>query len=277
MTAGSWTPLAIALLVLIVKLAWCGPTHAEEPASGPLQKAPSSVQEQLDALKKGQEQILQELEALRAMLPQNTAKSEIAARPSATNLTVLNVHGEPFRGESKARFAIVEYSDFNCPYCAKYARQVFPQVEEKLIKTGKIKYYFRDFPAPDDPPSAVLARAARCAGEQGKFWQMHDHLFASENKAEREDVDFQAQAIGLDLEHFKACMLSGHYSEAIKRSAATARRIGIRGTPAFVVGKLSDDGEVVFGSDVLIGVDSCETIEKALAELTAPKPAETEH
>jgi protein-disulfide isomerase len=262
--------IVAALLILCVMtssgLAWA------QTDSSSNQPAPS-VQEQLDALKKGQERILQELEALKALIQHTPARSEMAARPSATNLIILNVHGEPFRGSSNAPIAIVEYSDFNCPFCRKYAHDIFPRIDEKLIKTGKIKYFFRDLPEPGDAKSFLLARAARCAGEQQRFWEMHARLFATEDKTEREDVDFQARAIGLDLDRFNACMSSGRYAAAIRRSVLTARRAGINGTPGFVIGTLSDDGDVVRASQVLVGAEDYETFEKIVAELPSAKPA----
>src|SRR5260221_459521 len=84
------------------------------------------------------------------------------------------VHGEPFRSDAHARVAIIEYSDFECPLCRQFARDVYPLIDAAYIHSGKVKYFFRDLPLPMHPHALPAARAARCAGEQGKFWEMHD-------------------------------------------------------------------------------------------------------
>jgi len=179
----------------------------------------------------------------------------------------LNVMGEPFRGEAKAKVAILEYSDFECSYCGKYVREHYPRIEAEYIKTGKIRYLFRDLPAREHPNALAAAQAARCAGEQGKFWEMHDLLFAAQTALAPADLQSYAQVLGLDPKSFNECLASKKYAEAIRRSALAADRLGIYGTPAFLIGKLSDDGNVLRATKALVGGDSLEQVRSTLEEV----------
>jgi protein-disulfide isomerase len=93
---------------------------------------------------------------------------------------VLNLKGDPFKGEKNAKVTLVEFSDYQCPFCARHVRATLPPLESEYIATGKIKYVFRNFPIASIHPLAFKAHeAANCSGEQDKYWEMHDRLFAN--------------------------------------------------------------------------------------------------
>ena len=153
--------------------------NASESSTQAVQQNQPSIQTQLDQLKVGQERLSRQVQEIKTLLEQLTeTPTNEPAKPAALRVVSANVHGEPFRGTNSARVAIIEYSDFDCSFCGRYARNVFPRIESDYIQTGKIKYFFRDLPEPVDTNAWFKARAARCAGDQGKFWQMHDLLFA---------------------------------------------------------------------------------------------------
>ena len=240
-------------------------------------QAPPSVQEQLDDLKRGQERILQELEALRAALASPPARVEQAARPSGP--TVLNVRGEPFKGEKTAPLAIVEYSDFECSHCAQFATEIFPEIDRQYIATGKLRFYFRDLPEPGNAESLLKARVARCAGDQGKFWPMHDYFFAKHPVLIGSKLEHEAAVAGLDSVKLAACLQEDKYSLMIQRSATGASRMGFRGTPTFVIGKLTAGGDILSVSQVLLGSESIQQFKEILDALlteaaTEKKPVE---
>lgn len=245
---------------------------AQEDNKPAAQPAASSVQQQLEELKAGQQRILKELEQLKRRLDSKDSRTDFLAKPAPPKIIPMNVQGEPFRGASQARVGMVEYSDFACSFCAEYVRNVYPRIEADYIKTGKIKYFFRDFPEPEHTNALTAAQAARCAGEQGKFWEMHDLLFAAPQAPNASELGTYAQALDLDTGKFQACLATGRWLEAIRRSAAGATRLGIYGTPAFLLGTLSEDGNVVRTSKVLVGDASFEAIKAALDELLARKP-----
>ena len=221
-----------------------------------------SIQQQLDELKEGQQRVLQELDAIKRLLQEKPASS-------APKVTTVNVHGEPFRGDKGAKVAIMEFSDFECSYCAKYAHEVYPIVETDYIKTGKVKYFFRDLPAPEHSNAMAAAQAARCAGDQGKFWQMHDLLFAAQGALARSNLVTYAQELGLEAKAFDECLSNGLYAGNIRLSVAGAKVLGVYGTPAFVLGTITDDGDILHVTKVLVGGESDAALRSAVDELLA--------
>jgi protein-disulfide isomerase len=238
--------------------------------------APSSlpsIQEQLEQLRQGQALILQELESIKARLAESPVRNEYGAKPAVTtNLISLNVHGEPFRGDSKARVAIMEYSDFACSFCARYTREIYPRIQQQYVDKGKVRYYFRDLPAPEHTNSLLLARAARCAGLQGKFWEMHDQLFAMQLEHDTAALEACAEAIGLDRVGFNECLESDRFADNIRRSMLSAKRIGVYGTPALILGKLDETGDFLRSTQLLVGTENYENIAAALDQLLNPAP-----
>ena len=147
-------------------------------------------------------------------------------------------------GESTARVAIIEYADFECPYCGEYERKTFPQILSDYIATGKVKYFYRDLPLPGNPRALPAARAARCAGEQGKYWEMHDSLFAKQNALSAPAFLDRAQTLGLDTAKFTECLSSEKYTADIQKSVSEALKMGIDGTPTFFLGVVEPSGDV---------------------------------
>jgi len=121
-----------------------------------------------------------------------------------------------------------------------------PQIEKEYIETGKLRYVMRDFPLESIHQYAFkAAEATRCAGEQGKYWEMHDQLFTHQQALSPTDLAGYAQAIGLNVQLFQACLESGHYTEAIRKDVAEGQKAGVTGTPAFFLGVAEGtDGKV---------------------------------
>jgi protein-disulfide isomerase len=250
------------LIVLTASLSCClGPgvlvTIASE--APPTNVPPASIQQQLDQLKAGQERLFKEIEQLKALLQDRMAATNLSTKPATPSVTSANVHGEPFRGAKAAKVALIEYSDFDCSFCGRYARNVFPRIDQDYIQPGKVRYFFRDLPELTDTNAWFKARAARCAGDQGKFWEMHELLFR-EQSASGQDLITLAQTIGLEREPFNECVSSEKYLENIQRSVAGAKRMGLYGTPAFLIGTLTDDGDFVRVRKVLVGSATYENI-----------------
>ena len=144
------------------------------------------------------------------------------------------------QGSDSAAIEITEYSDFECPFCASFATVQMPVIREQLIATGKMRWRYRDFPLPAHAYSRYAALAAQCAGEQGKFWEMHDQLFTNHQWAQTGKNprglfrDF-ARGIGLDLDKYDACMDSQRYAGRIQASVQEGEARGVKGTPSFYV------------------------------------------
>lgn len=253
---------------------------AQEPDPVPATLPKVPVQQQIEELRKGQDEIRQELAAIRRLLEAGLARTAAPARPAANAAAdgsspksiLVDVEGEGFRGQSSARVAIVEYSDFDCSYCAKYVREVYPQIAKAYIRSGKVKYFFRDLPGPGEANALAKARAARCAGEQGKFWEMHDQLFASQGDPAALSPESHAKALDLDLGRFSACLADDRSLAGIRLSIEGAKQAGIYGTPAFLIGTMSEDGKLLTVNKLLVGGESLVPLKTALDALLAEKP-----
>jgi protein-disulfide isomerase len=148
------------------------------------------------------------------------------------------------RGEPNAPVTIVEFADFQCPYC-RTVETVLAQLRDKY--QSKVRFAFRDFPLRAIHPQAqAAAEASRCAGEQGKFWEYHDLLFANQSRLNADTYRDLAGSAGLDGERFAACLASGKYRAQIENDLAAGAASGVSGTPAFII-----NGTVLTGSQPL--------------------------
>lgn len=146
-------------------------------------------------------------------------------------------------GDENALITIVEFSDFECPYCGKYNNDTFKKIKENYIDTGIVKYVFRDYPLSFHENAGKAAEAAECAGDQGQYWEMHDMLFSDqENLSEEKYLDY-ARELGLNEEEFSACLSSGTHADEVLKDIADAESYGVSGTPAFFI-----DGIMVTGA-----------------------------
>ena len=147
----------------------------------------------------------------------------------------------PSKGNDKAPITLIEFSDFQCSFCRKFWQTTLPQIEKKYISTGKVKFVYRHF-AILGKPSMAEAQAAECAGEQGKFWEYHDKLFASAASPlafTNGRLKGYAKELGLKSQDFNQCLDSGKHLKKVEGETATGGFLGARGTPAFFLnGKL---------------------------------------
>jgi len=170
----------------------------------------------------------------------------------------------PAKGPESAPITIVEYADFQCPYCTR-ALDSLKQVEEKYA--GKVRIVFRDFPLSQIHPfAAKAAEAGACANDQGKFWPMHDKLFANQTKLALTDLKQHATDLGLDAEAFGTCLDSGKHTAEIKKSVEEGQRYGLSGTPSFFI-----NGRLIVGAQPYEGF--AQVIDEEL-ERTASAPTQ---
>jgi protein-disulfide isomerase len=147
-------------------------------------------------------------------------------------------------GDPHAAVSIVEFADFFCPYCAKHAASVLTALREGPVRTGRVRYAFRQTPLTAIHPRAQAAsEAAVCAGEQGAFWKMHDLLFAQVRTAAQIDHLVLARSLNLDDGRYRSC-LDGRGKAAVAIEANEAASLGVEGTPTFFVGRTMPDGSV---------------------------------
>lgn len=150
---------------------------------------------------------------------------------------VVDLTGAPQKGNADAQVALVEFSDYECPFCIRHFRETMPLLEKNYISNGKILYVFRDYPIDQLHPQAVKAHeAARCGAEQDKYWPMHTTLFGTPDKHSVEGLEATAMKAGLDVTKFRECIASGRTTDGIRKTAEIATSFGAQGTPAFFVG-----------------------------------------
>jgi len=191
-----------------------------------------------------------------------------AATLIARGAPTISIQGAPALGSSTAKVVVVEYSDFQCPYCGKFARETFAGIEERYITPGKVRYVFRNFPLDEAHPKAFkAAEAAECANQQGKFWEMHARLFANQQALDPGDFLSHAKAVGIEEFAFQKC-LSGGAKAKIKRDFNDGVKAGVGGTPTFLIGTAEKDGKVRV-MKTLSGAQTTESFTAALDEVLA--------
>jgi protein-disulfide isomerase len=176
--------------------------------------------------------------------------------------------GAPGIGASTAPFAIVEYSDFQCPYCGEFARTTFPELKRRVIDTGRARLVFRQFPLTSIHPFAIeAASAAMCAGDQGRFWEMHDSLFADQEHLDRQSVVDRARRLGLSEPAFSTCV--DGVLLRVQADRQTGSQLQVQGTPTFLIARAAKDGSVTV-VDVLSGSVDVSTFERSLDKAAMP-------
>jgi protein-disulfide isomerase len=153
-----------------------------------------------------------------------------AAAKDADNRSTADVR---LRGNPGAPITLIEYSDFTCGYCQKFFRETWPRLQAKYVETGKVRFLYRDFPRASQGPALNAAGAARCAGDQGKYWPMHDRLYGG--RLDLSEFQRHARALGLNLPAFTKCVDDGRYTAAIFKDKEEGTSLGFRGTPGFVL------------------------------------------
>ncbi len=201
-------------------------------------KADGITQEQGNAILKELKQIRQLLQQQQTLLRQNTARRAPAADQNVT-LKLVDTYA---LGSKDAPVTLVEFTDYQCHYCSRFHTTTFPQLKKNFIDTGKVRFIARDLPLGFHKNAFHAARAARCAGEQDKYWELRHVLSSNPKKLSKAAIAQYAKDQRLDMPRFQACFESEKYSKEIKQDMADARSVGITGTPGFVLGRTSKSG-----------------------------------
>ena len=207
-------------------------------SSGSAQTADEQMKKDIEALKEGVQAIQKELADIKRLLQTRPAAADALPKDP------IAIASEPFKGNGTAKVAMIEFSDYQCPFCSRYSRDTLPQIASDYIDTGKIRYVFRDLPLSFHKQAFKAAEATHCAGAQGKFWEMHDLLFQNQTALAPEQLATHGKTLGLNEPAFKECLDAGKFAADINKDIADAGAAGITGTPAFLVGVIQPDGRV---------------------------------
>jgi protein-disulfide isomerase len=198
------------------------------------------------------DQILDELRQIRQLLQQQTELLQAKNGPAGPSRAKLNLAGFQMLGSKDAPLTLVEFTDYQCPFCRQFHVNVFGELKKNYIDTGKVRFYSRDLPLDQIHPNATrAAQAARCAADQGQFWKLRDVMGANPDKLGLEDLVTEAGNLKMDTKAFRGCVESQKYKEAVQTDVLEAMKIGAEATPTFVLGKSTPegvDGELIVGS-----------------------------
>ena len=164
-------------------------------------------------------------------------------------------------GKPDAPLTIVEFTDYQCPFCQRFHTTTFAELKKNWIETGKVRFISRDMPLDFHPNAMRAAEAARCAGDQKQFWRMRDVLGSNPAKLSAENIDGYAQGIALDMPTFRSCMELGRHRQEVESDVKLAQSIGVNGTPSFVIGKTTPEG---VEGEVLVGALPLSAFEEKL-------------
>ena len=193
---------------------------------------------------------------------------------AAPDRVKVSVDDDPMLGNKDAKVTVIEFSDFQCPFCRRYWTQTLEQVKKNYIDTNKVRYVFRDYPLSFHPAAMPYAIAAECADEQGKFWEFHDKIFEEQNKQGAATIEYIgadavkkiAADLGLDAGKFNSCFDSEKYKDEVQKDFAAGTAAGVSGTPGFAIGKTSGN---TITAGILSGACPFDAFEKAIeAELS---------
>lgn len=238
--------LCLAALVCASDAAVVAPLTAQQTAAYKPAIEAAATLEDIEALKRqirvltaGQIAVQKQLDEIKAMLKAGAQAQGAAPAPPpaiATVDQVIDIAGAAVKGAPSARVAIIEFSDYECPFCSRHALNTLPELEKEYIDTGKVRYVFRNLPLESIHPNAMRAAvAAECAGEQGKYWQLHDRMFANQRALDLTTLVNHSKAEGLDATRFQQCVSSDKYHAKIRGDQTEAGRVGATSTPSFFV------------------------------------------
>ncbi len=224
----------------------------------------NAVQQELGALKQSQNKMELQLAAIEKQL-----KERPAANPRQTppfNPQDISIKGIQWLGNNDAPVALVEFTDYQCPFCLRHAQDTAPSIIKNFVDSGKIRYGVRELPLVTIHPTAFeQAQAAICGGQQGKYWAMHDLFF------EKTVSDFEASArtANLDMEKFEKCMADKTIEERVNADIDTASKLGIKGTPGFIFGKFDNaDSDTLRAEKFLSGAQPYTSFKTVIEEVS---------
>jgi protein-disulfide isomerase len=173
----------------------------------------------------------------------------LAAKPPSMEIAIpsdpVSLAGARVAGSPSAAIILGIFSDFECPYCARFESGVLPTLRERYVTPGRVALAFWNYPLSIHPNAKPAARAGECAPSHAQFWELHDAFFANPKQLATPDLEAAADAARIDLDRFRSCMSDEPSLAAVESDIALAKQLGIKGTPAFLIGRRNGDALVV--------------------------------
>jgi protein-disulfide isomerase len=262
-----------ALLTAVVSPLAAQQAAAQQPA--PTNQDVEAIKRQMQELIAAQIAVQKQLDEIKAMLKAGAGAPAQAPAPAPVPAIanvdyVIDIAGAAVKGAPSARVAIIEFSDYECPFCSRHALNTLPELAKEYIDTGKIRYVFRNLPLESIHPNAMRAAvAAECAGEQGKYWQLHDRMFANPRALDATSLLNHGKAEGLDVTRFQQCISSDKYNAKIRADLVESGRVGATSTPSFFVAVLTPGSSQARAVRMIRGAHPYPTFKAAIDSVLA--------
>ena len=264
--APAWAPnrwLVVTGVLVAAALAIMAAPRALAQSDGELQ----ALQAEVRVLRAGQAAMQKQLAEIKQLLNRAArGRTETAFQPQQ-----ITVADAPYLGRPDAAVTLVEFTDYQCPFCRRHSAQTKPRLIKDYVATGKLRYVLREFPlARIHPQATKAAEAALCAGDQDKYWDLNAVFFANQRKLKPTNLLAYAEGLGLDMTRFGECLDDGKYAKRVQADLAAGAKAGVRGTPTFFLGLTdpADPGKFK-ASQVLRGAQPYTAFKQAIDQLLA--------
>ena len=228
----------------------------------------AELTKKIDEMQQEQRLVLKEVVSLQKKIDGlATQKSPAKNSAGVAQKAIVLPDANRLQGADAAQYAIIEFMDYQCPYCIRYAKQTLPTIKKRYVDTGKLKYGIRDFPLDFHSKAKGAAVAANCAGKESKYWSMHDELVANSRSLGDDLYTSLATKLNLDLESYSACLKNPEMKKAVDADFAYGSAAGVRGTPNFYIGKI--EGGSIVDAIQLSGAKSIEAFDRAIQQVMA--------
>lgn len=192
----------------------------------------SALRKEVEAMKANQTEMQKNIKIIKDIL--------MGKQPPLEDVYI-TTKGAQSQGDTKAKVTLVEFSDYQCPFCGRYANDTYSKIIDDYVKTGKVRYILRNFPLEQLHPNAEkAAEAAECAGDQGKYWEMHERLFKNQQALDLKEMPGHVVVLGMDQAKFQQCMDTGKFTAKVKADQADGAKLKVTGTPTFFFGYQDD-------------------------------------
>lgn len=234
----------------------------------------SNLQQEIDGLKQEMQQLQADISTIGEQVKDiheiatQAQKPQHKTLPSQVNF---DENGQlPVMGDDQAQVAIIEFSDYQCPYCKRFIDQTFSKLKSNYVDNGKVKYLARDFPLAFHKQAQGAAIAANCSLQQNAYWPMRSALFKNVQKLGDPLYQQTAAELSLELDKFSECLADKTMVDKITQDIAYGKSLGVRGTPSFVIGRIENNQ--LIAPKLVVGAQSYETFALLLDELLAKQP-----
>lgn len=229
---------------------------------------------EVETLKEGQAAMQKNLEEILDILEPLRRRAEARNRGGEFEPKDIDLAGAAVKGAADAPVTLVEFTDYQCPFCRRHFSSTLPQIVQNYVESGKLRYVIKEFPIPSLHPAAPqAAEGALCAGDQDQYWEMHDAIFQNPRAVAPEQLKDKATELGLDVAAFSDCIDSNKYREKVRADMTEGRQLGVSGTPSFFIGPTDlENPDKITATKFIRGAQDYTTFRSAIEEvLSTPK------